>query len=66
MALEMRPGDPTLLLDYGQLLIAKNQPEEGKHQIELALRYAAQLTSPFARRAEAERILAGTAENPAP
>ena len=57
MALELRPGDPTLLLDYGLLLNAENKPEDGKLHIELAMRYADQLGLNFPRRAEAEQIL---------
>jgi Flp pilus assembly protein TadD len=57
MALELRPGDPTLLLDYGLLLNAENKPEDGKLHIELAIRYADQLGLNFPRRAEAEQIL---------
>jgi Flp pilus assembly protein TadD len=59
IALELRPGDPTMLLDYGQMLIARNKAEEGKQNIELALRYANQLGLDFPRRAEAERALSG-------
>jgi len=57
-ALEMRPGDPTLMLDYGELLIRQNQSEEGKTHIQLALRYASQLGLDFPRKGEAEQALA--------
>lgn len=59
VALEMRPGDPTLLLDYGQLLIAQKRLEEGKNYLQLALRYTDQLGLDFPRRAEAESALVG-------
>jgi len=55
-ALELRPGDPTLLLDFGDLLIKQGHEEEGKRYVELALEYARQLGLDFPRKAEAERI----------
>jgi tetratricopeptide (TPR) repeat protein len=57
VALEMRPGDPTFLLDYGQLLLALKQNDEGANHIKLALRYADQLGLDFPRRAEAESVV---------
>jgi tetratricopeptide (TPR) repeat protein len=57
MALELRPGDPTLLLDFGLLLVAQNHVEEGKADIDLALRYADQLGLDFPRREEAAKAL---------
>jgi len=57
-ALEMRPGDPTLMLDYGELLINQNQADEGRTHIQLALRYANQLGLDFPRKSEAEKALA--------
>lgn len=57
VALEMRPGDPTLMLDYGKLLIDQNQAEEGRNNIQLALRYAGQLGLDFPRKAEAEQAV---------
>ena len=57
VALEMRPGDPTFLLDYGQLLLALKQNDEGENHIKLALRYADQLGLDFPRRAEAESVV---------
>lgn len=57
VALEMRPGDPTLMLDYGKLLIDQNQAEEGRNNIQLALRYAGQLGLDFPRKAEAEKAV---------
>lgn len=57
-ALELRPGDPELLLDYGQLLVAKGQKEEGLQHIRMAIQYADQLDVAFERRAEAEQALA--------
>lgn len=56
-AREMRPGDPTMLLDYGRLLIAKGQKEEGVRNVESALRNADVLGLDFPRRAEAEALL---------
>jgi Flp pilus assembly protein TadD len=58
-ALEMKPGDPTVLLDYGLLLNAEKKPDEGKRHIELALKYANQLGLDFPRKQEAEQVLAG-------
>jgi len=54
----LRPGDPDLLLDYGLMLIAKGQKEEGLKPIKLALQYADQLGLTFDRRAEAEKAAA--------
>ena len=59
-ALEMMPSDPTLLLDYGHLLIEEGDQEQGRQSIALGLRYAEQLGIPFDRREEAEALLAGT------
>ncbi len=56
-ALELRPGDPTLLLDFGKLLIEQDKSAEGLLHIQLALRYAGQLKLNFPRRAEAEDLL---------
>lgn len=58
MALEMRPGDPTLMLDYGELLIAQNEAEEGREHIQHALRYANDLGLEFPRKSEAEKAVA--------
>ena len=55
-ALELRPGDPTLLLDLGQALIAEGRAEDGKRQVAAALTYADRLGLDFPRRAEAEAI----------
>jgi tetratricopeptide (TPR) repeat protein len=64
VALEMRPGEPTLLLDYGELLIKKDRQEQGLGYVELALRYAELLGLDFPRRNEAIQIL--TRLKPAP
>lgn len=64
IALELRPGEPTLLLDFGQLLIEKGQEEEGKRHIEMALRYSDILGLDFPRRNEAIKIL-GLDQDPA-
>lgn len=53
VALELRPGEPTLLLDFGKLLIERGREEEGKRQIEMALRYSDVLGLDFPRRDEA-------------
>ncbi|NUM54714.1 MAG: tetratricopeptide repeat protein [Candidatus Hydrogenedentes bacterium] len=58
VALELRPGDPTLMLDYGKLLIDQDQADEGKNNIQLALQYANQLGLDFPRKAEAEQVIA--------
>ncbi|MBX7258085.1 MAG: tetratricopeptide repeat protein [Candidatus Hydrogenedentes bacterium] len=57
LALEMQPGDPTMLLDFGNVLLQTDKKEDGKKLIELALRYANQLGLDFPRRAEAEAAL---------
>ncbi len=57
MALSLRPVDPTLMLDYGQLLIELKLKGEGKNLIQIALKYADMLGIDFDRRAEAEEIL---------
>ncbi|MCP4641577.1 MAG: tetratricopeptide repeat protein [bacterium] len=57
ICVEMLPGDPTFLLDYGQALVAEGRAEDGRRQIELAIEYADKLGLEFARRAEAEAIL---------
>ena len=56
-ALNLRPGDPTLMLDYGQLLISQGNAGEGRNQVALALSNADALGLDFPRRAEAERIV---------
>ncbi|GMV90693.1 MAG: hypothetical protein AMXMBFR82_04710 [Candidatus Hydrogenedentota bacterium] len=58
-ALEMRPGDPTLLLDAGKALLAQNKEKEGRDYITYALHYAKQLGVDFPGKPEAERLLAG-------
>ncbi|MBM3288882.1 MAG: hypothetical protein FJY92_01900, partial [Candidatus Hydrogenedentes bacterium] len=60
-ALEMRPGDPTLMLDFGKLLIDQGEAEDGKTNIRLALQYAEQLGLDFPRKAEAEAAAAAGA-----
>lgn len=57
IALELRPGEPTLMLDFGQLLIEKGQEEEGKNHIRAALQYSDILGLDFPRRDEAIEIL---------
>ncbi len=57
LALQMRPGDPTLSLDYGRLLLERGLQDEGRSFVELALTYSDELGIDFPRRAEAEEIL---------
>jgi tetratricopeptide (TPR) repeat protein len=59
LALEMRPGDPTLLLDAGKALLAQNKEEEGREYITYALHYARKLGLDFPGEQEAEQLLAG-------
>lgn len=59
MALEMQPGDPTMLLDFGKVLAQTGKGGDGKKLIELAVKYANQLGLDFPRRAEAEAALSG-------
>jgi len=54
----MRPGDPTLLLDFGALLIEKGEKEAGQRHIRLAIEYANRLGLDFPRKAEAESLVA--------
>lgn len=56
-ALELRPGDPTMLLDFGQLLITMGQANEGRMQLQLALKYTEQLGLDFPRKDEAQALL---------
>ncbi len=56
VALEQRPGDPSMLLDFGKLLMTEGRSEEGKSYVHLALVYADQLGINFDRRDEAEAI----------
>lgn len=56
-ALELRPGDPAFLLDYGKLMLAMNQLEEAKRHLRLALQYADLFRLDFSRRTEAEQLL---------
>ncbi|MBI2423877.1 MAG: tetratricopeptide repeat protein [Candidatus Hydrogenedentes bacterium] len=62
-ALEIRPGDPTLLLDYGKLLVTQGEAEEGKRHAALALEYSRIFGLDFPRQAEAEAIMAEAAPN---
>ena len=58
VALELRPGDPTLLLDYGKACIADGQEERGRQHVQQALQYAGLLDLDFPRRDEALEIVA--------
>ena len=53
IALQMRPGDPTLLLDFGQLLVAQGDAEEGRRHAQWALQFADVFGLDFPRRDEA-------------
>ncbi len=62
-ALERRPGDPALLLDYGRLLIERGENEQGIRFVQSALDTAQRLDIVFEQRAEAEEILSSTSAN---
>lgn len=53
----MQPGDPTMLLHFGAMLIQQDKKADGRKLIEMAIRYANQLGLDFPRRAEAEAAL---------
>jgi thioredoxin-like negative regulator of GroEL len=57
-ALEQRPGDPTLMLDFGKALIAQGENEEGLRLVEMSISYADRLRVTFPRRDEAQSLLA--------
>lgn len=57
-ALTMQPGDPTLTLDFGRLLIELGKVEEGRLYVQRALTYSEELNVEFPRSAEAVKILA--------
>ncbi len=57
-ALELRPGDPTLLLDFGQVLVETGREEAGHAHVRMALDHAEQLELDFPRQPEAEALLA--------
>ncbi len=59
-ALEMRPGDPTLLFDAGKALLAQGKEKDGHDYIAYALHYAQQLGLDFSGKDEAEKLLAGS------
>ncbi len=56
-ALALRPADPTLVLDYGKLLLAQGQQEEGLRHVGMSLQYSKQLDLPFPRNAEALALM---------
>lgn len=56
-ALSSMPGDPTLLLDYGQLLNALGDTEGGRRHIESSLATTRVLGLDFDRQQEAEDLL---------
>lgn len=57
VAVQWRPGDPTLLLDYGHMLIQKGQEAVGRNYVRLGLIFADEFKIDFPRRAEAERLV---------
>lgn len=57
-ALELRPGDPTLLLDFGYALVETGREEAGHAHVQMALDHAEQLGLDFPRQPEAEALLA--------
>jgi Flp pilus assembly protein TadD len=59
LALEIRPGDPTLMLDYGVLLVEKGEEDQGRNYISRAVVYADQLGLRFPRREQAAKMLSG-------
>jgi tetratricopeptide (TPR) repeat protein len=66
-ALDLMPGAPSLLLDYGQLLIELGDVANGRRHIESALTTSRVLGLDFDRQPEAEKILAETpVPEPAP
>ncbi len=56
-ALQMRPGDPTMMFDYGRLLVMQDNKDEGMKHIQQSIAYADQLGIDFPRRAEAAQTL---------
>ncbi len=56
-ALQMRPGDPTLLLDFGALLLEKGNTSAGQRYIRMAIDYADRLGLAFPRKEEALRLI---------
>ena len=56
VAIQLRPGDPDILYDYGKLLLGQGR-EEGRQFVVLALRYADSLDLDFERRGEAAEFL---------
>ncbi|HPK00087.1 MAG TPA: hypothetical protein PKW60_11420, partial [Candidatus Hydrogenedentes bacterium] len=56
-ALQMRPGDPTLLLDFGALLLEKGNTSAGQRYIRMAIDYADRLGLAFPRKDEAQRLI---------
>jgi len=66
-ALQLMPGDPSLLLDYGKLLMASGNAAGGRLHVENALANARSLGLEFDRKAEADDILSKTpAPSPVP
>lgn len=59
-ALESMPGEPTLMLDYGLLLAAQGDPDEGRQQVQAALSYAKLFGLDFPRKDEADRFIEQT------
>lgn len=61
-AVAMRPGDPTLSLDYGKLLMAQGKTNEGLGFVRQSLLFAAQIGVPFERKEEAIALLKANME----
>lgn len=65
-AVEQRPGDPTLMLDFGKALIAQGETDEGRRLVKASITYADRLRVVFPRRAEAEAMLVDVAAQDLP
>jgi Flp pilus assembly protein TadD len=59
-ALVQRPGDPTMLLDVGQLLIKRGERDRGLRHVQEALTLSEFLGVDFPRSAEARQIIEGS------
>lgn len=58
-ALTSLPGDPSILLDYGELLIAQGDLDGGRRHVENSLQMARIMGIDFERKWEAEAVLGG-------
>ena len=57
LAIELRPGDPTIMLDYGRLKIAQGEKDAGLNLVKRAVLYSKSLGLAFPRLSEAEAII---------